>query len=114
MKKPDQSKLNYVSGLSRLAEMFIENADYKNAEKMAEQIAKCDYPVLSSEIFIKTGNMKRARDILVPHAEELCKTGRHISAARCYKDVGMLQEYLIELKEHKLDFEIKFGGKKSS
>jgi hypothetical protein len=60
--------------------MFMENGDNENAEKMAEQIAKCDFPVLSSEIFIKTGNIKRAREILVPHAEELCQAGMHISA----------------------------------
>jgi hypothetical protein len=87
MKKPDLSKLKYVSGLSRLAGMFIENADYENAEKMAEQIAKCDYPVLSSEIFIKTGNIRKVKgDTCSPCRGALLCWGSH-------KSSRMLQEF---------------------
>ncbi len=114
MKEPDHTKLDYVSGLSRLAEIFIENRKFESAEQLAEDIAKCDYPILSSDIFIKTGNIARAREILVQHAEDLCKAGMHIRAAACYKNVGMLQEYCTELKEHELEYETKFRGKKPS
>jgi hypothetical protein len=114
MKKPDYSKLNYVSGLSRLAGMFMENGDFKNAELIGEEIARHGYPVHSSEIFIKTGNLQKAKDILVPHAEELCKSSMHMSAASCYKDLGMLKEYFIELKEHELEWDTKIKGRKPS
>jgi hypothetical protein len=89
-----------VDELLREADFSIRNDDIAQAEDIAEEILGLGYPFLASTVYKSAGNIERARDILVPVAERLCREGDYLRASFHYKAVGMVEEYEDARRKH--------------
>ena len=92
--------LEKVDRLLREADSSIRNNDYGTAEGIAEEILQLGYPFFASSVYKGAGKIERAREILVPVAERLCREGDYLRAAFHYKAVDMIEEYEDARKKH--------------
>ena len=109
--KLDFKKVNRVAELSREADCCIRIQDYGQAREIAGEIALLGWPVISADIYMRTGEVEKARELVVPVAEELSGRGYHMRAAAHYHKVGMTEEFLLELEQHRLIYGINHGKK---
>jgi len=86
--------------LLRKADSSILNNDYETAEGIAEEMLELGFPFFASTVYKATGKIERAREILVPVAERLCREGDYLRAAFHYKAVDMIEEYEDARKKH--------------
>jgi tetratricopeptide (TPR) repeat protein len=96
----DFKNLDRVDQLLREADFSIRNNDYEQAKEIAEEILELGYPFFASTVYKGIGNLERAREILVPVAEKLCREGDYFRAAFHYKAVDMIEEYEDARKMH--------------
>jgi hypothetical protein len=114
MMKFDISKADEVARLYTQALLLISKKDYRHAKEVgeiAEKIGSYGYLYGSSMLHMRVGNVERAREIMVPVAEECCAKGEHMSEASIYNLLGMVQEKVLALEEHRLQYETKYGGR---
>ena len=106
----DFKNIDRVDQLLREADFSIRNNDYEQAKEIAEEILELGYPFFASTVYKGAGNIERAREILVPVAEGLCRGGDFLLAAFHYKAVDLIEEYEDARKNH----EILYGFRKNA
>ena len=102
--------IDRVDELLREADFSIRNDDLSQAEDIAEEILGLGFPFFASAVYKATGKIERAREILVPVAERLCRELDYLRAACHYKAVDMIEEYEDAQKMH----EILYGFRKNA
>ena len=110
----DYSKLGLVAKLQTEVDLYIISKDYAMAKMIAEEMASYGYPINSSHVYRKlqkaTRNpifMEKAKELLIPAAEDFCKKGQHLFEASCYKRLGMNDFYDFAMEEHNLIYRSK-------
>ncbi len=114
MRKFDLSKAEEVRMLYTRALLLISKGDYRHAgdvKDIADRIGSYGYLYDSSVLHMRIGNVDRAREIMVPIAEECCANGEHIKEASIYRMVGMVQEQMLAIEEHRLQYDTRFMKK---
>jgi len=111
MKKSDCIKLYMAADeaveLLKEANFCLKNGDCERAEIAAKKLADIGYKSHASKIYMRTGRIEEAREIITPLAEENLRKGEYLFAAIKYKNVGLMEEHRSAMEKHKLVYEMR-------